>query len=78
MKKKIFGRQLTCINGISSQRAMAIVEKYPSPFHLIVAFNKSKDPQNLLTSIQYNGKFISSQSSKLIYDIFCTWGKKFK
>jgi crossover junction endonuclease MUS81 len=68
---KIFGRQLTTIHGITSQKALAIIQKYPTPHSLINAFKRTKDP-NMLKTIQYDGKSISESLSQLIFQIFCS------
>ena len=66
-------RQLLQIKGISLEKALAIVELYPTPKLLLSALNNSgRNGEKLLAPLQYglNKRQIGPVSSKIIYQLY--------
>lgn len=69
----MFVRQLLQLKGLSVEKALAIVEHYPTPRLLIEAFqNCESDRELLLANIQYGDKkrSIGPTISKTIYQLY--------
>lgn len=72
---EIFIKQLLQLKGLSVDKALAIVEIYPTPRKLFLAYRRcvvQKDAENLLASIQYGPvkRTIGTVISKTIYQLF--------
>lgn len=73
--RDLFLRQLIQLKGLSIDKAMAIVEKYPTPQHLIREYKQCRDKyeaENLLSNVQFGKmrKPIGSMLSKTIYNLY--------
>lgn len=70
---QMFVRQLLQLNGISVEKALAIVERYPTPKVLVNALNNvESNGELLLASIQFGNKkrLIGPSISKTIYQLY--------
>lgn len=66
----LFGSQLRMIKGVSSFRAYAIVEKYPTVPRLLYAYDVSPKPESLLADVKCETGRIGPKLSKRIYNFF--------
>lgn len=68
----MFIRQLLQLKGMSIDKAMAIVERYPSPQILITALENSAKDEQLLANIQVGDKKrqLGSAISKAVYQLY--------
>ncbi|XP_017795588.1 PREDICTED: crossover junction endonuclease MUS81 [Habropoda laboriosa] len=69
---QMFVRQLLQLKGISVDKALAIVERYPTPRVLIEAFQNSDCNESLLAKIEFGDKkrLIGPIISKTIYQLY--------
>lgn len=65
----MFVRQLLQLKGMSVDKALAVVECYPTPLMLINALHKSNCGQTLIANIQYGQqkRQIGPAISKTVY-----------
>ena len=71
----MFIRQLMQLSGVSIEKAMAIVDLYPTPLVLSEAFrNASKSGEKLLSTIQVGPakRQLGPALSKTIFDLYTT------
>lgn len=73
--RDLFLRQLIQLKGLSIDKAMAIIEQYPTPRHLINQYQQCRDKceaENLLSSIQFGTlrKSIGAIISKIIHEFY--------
>lgn len=74
---EVFAKQLMQLSGVSPDKAVAILDKYPTPKSLLDAYKvqKSVEDQELLLSelkCGENQRTLGSSLSKLIYQLFCS------
>lgn len=67
-------RQLLQVRGLSVHKAFAIVEQYPCPRSLILAFQQSKNPL-LLANISYGVpiKTVGPVISKTLFQVYSNY-----
>lgn len=73
--QEIFVKQLLLLKGLSVDKALAIVEVYPTPRNLILSYRKcvtQSEAENLLADIQYGpmSRTIGTVISKTIYQLY--------
>ncbi|KAB0796242.1 hypothetical protein PPYR_10303 [Photinus pyralis] len=72
--QELFIRQLLQLKGMSVDKALAIVEQYPTPRHLNMAYQEKGGSvgQNLLATLQHGkvNKKVGAIISKVIYQLF--------
>lgn len=72
--KDLFVKQLLQLKGLSVDKALAIVEKYPTPRSLILAYrnNPGVEGEKLLATIPYGKlrKNIGAVISRTIYQLY--------
>lgn len=72
--KDIFARQLLQLKGVSVDKALSIVEEYPSPKLLKIKYDQLSNVQGekLLASITFGSlkKFIGPVISKTVYQLY--------
>ncbi|KAK5649653.1 hypothetical protein RI129_000682 [Pyrocoelia pectoralis] len=72
--QELFVRQLLQLKGMSVDKALAIVEKYPTPRLLYMAYEETteSDGENLLSALHYGevNKKVGAVTSKVIYQLF--------
>ncbi|RZC37608.1 crossover junction endonuclease MUS81 [Asbolus verrucosus] len=72
--KEMFIRQLLQIKGMSLDKALAVVEKYPTPKHLRLAYKETDQAQGekLLSCIKYGTlkKNVGQVLSQIVYQLF--------
>lgn len=73
--KDMFVKQLLQIYGVSVEKALAIVDKYPTPSMLKMAYQEAGPGKGdkLLANIKFGAaqKNIGQNISKIIYNLFC-------
>ena len=75
--KQVFATHLMQLNGVSTDRALAIVEKYPTPSSLMTSYrtlHSIYDKENMLTNIEFGRakRKVGAPISKQIYYLYCT------
>lgn len=67
----MFVRHLVQLNGLSTEKASAIVEKYPTPHSLMEAY-RNGGGENLLCHITVgsSGRKIGPAISKILYELY--------
>ncbi|KAM7436322.1 Crossover junction endonuclease mus81 [Porites harrisoni] len=74
---EVFAKQLMQISGVSPDKAVAILEKYPTPKRLLDAYKSqgnAKDRELLLSSLKCgkNQRNLGPSLSKMIYQLYCS------
>ncbi|KAJ7360130.1 Crossover junction endonuclease mus81 [Desmophyllum pertusum] len=75
---EVFAKQLMQLNGISPDKAVAILEKYPTPKRLLDAYEEQdsvvKDRELLLSALKCgkNQRTLGPSLSRLIYQLYCS------
>ncbi|XP_020631790.1 crossover junction endonuclease MUS81-like [Orbicella faveolata] len=74
---EIFAKQLMQLNGVSPDKAVAILEKYSTPKRLLDAYKAQesvKDRELLLSALKCgkNQRTLGPSLSRLIYQLFCS------
>jgi len=75
--REMFAKQLMQLKGVSTERALAITQNYPTPCLLLAAFNRcysSNGKENLLSNIEFgkNKKKIGNAISKQVSILYNT------
>uniref|UniRef100_A0A8C6TJS3 Crossover junction endonuclease MUS81 n=1 Tax=Neogobius melanostomus TaxID=47308 RepID=A0A8C6TJS3_9GOBI len=77
--REVFTRQLMQISGLSGDKAVAVIQEYPTPHSLLKAYDKCSnevEKEKLLSSIRY-GKLkrnLGPALSRTVYQLYCTKG----
>ncbi|KAL9953048.1 hypothetical protein ACROYT_G040399 [Oculina patagonica] len=74
---EVFAKQLMQLSGVSPDKAVAILEKYPTPKRLLDAYKAQdsvKERELLLSALKCgkNQRALGPSVSKLIYQLFCS------